>query len=524
MKQRIHAAAEPFEPAFTPARWQLRLSKACLVIFMAAFGSIFLAAALRGKLDVSPLRLGFAAGLAAAFFCLARFVFPTLCRLSARVWAGIFWGGLALLLCLQLASGFLLLNDHTTAPFDTEAVYRTAVQLAGGQIPAEYNDYFVCAESNLLCMFFLYWVYRLAFLLGFTLGPALGMVLNTALLWLAALFTCKTAAALWGRAGGAAALLLCFLFLPLYIFTPFLYTDTMAAPLVAATLYGFTRLRQHWAALGIKGRIAHCAGVSALAALAFLMKGNGAVLFPALGLWCLFCLPLKGRGKRILCLLLAAALAATLVIGGFKLYSRNSGLLDFSGYDTLHMPLTHWIMMGLEHDGAYNNESFAYSGSFATAAERRPAILARIGTNLQALFKNPVALVWLMLTKADTDWLDGLYTAPQTAQLNPVRTTALSEWFTANGRHAGLVNDFGQAFYWLLWIGAFWAAAGALRRRGHPGGAPLLLVLCLLGNLGFLCLWEANARYTFCFFSCLMLLAAGCLAHISNQAAQDAAS
>lgn len=510
--------AGPFAPAGAPARWQRALASACLVIFLAAFGSIFAVAALRGRLGVSANSAALFVLLAGGFFCLARFGLPRLSSLSPRAWAAVFWGGLGLLLALQLGSGFLLLNDHTTAPFDTEAVYRTATQLAAGQVPAEYNDYFVSCESNTLCMFVLYWLYRLVFLLGGALSPVWGMLLNTALLWLAALFTCKAALLLWGRAGGGAALALCLLFLPLYIFTPFLYTDPMAAPLVAASLYCFVRLRRRWAFLSPKGRLVRAAGLGALLGLAFLMKGNALVLVPALGLWCLFSLPLKGRGRQALGLVLAVALAAGLVIGGFKAYVRGCGLIDFSGYDALHMPLTHWIMMGLEHDGAYNSENFVYSGSYPTVAEKKAAIAARIGTNLQALAKNPVALAWLMYTKAGTDWADGLYGSPGAAAFAPVRATWLSEWFTSTGAYAGVTGSFGQAFHWLLWLCGFGLVLRALRQK-KPGGFALAAALCLLGNLAFLSLWEANARYAFCFFSCLVLLAAGFLS--GGRAGQD---
>ena len=60
------------------------------------------------------------------------------------------------------------------------------------------------------------------------------------------------------------------------------------------------------------------AGLGALLGLAFLMKGNALVLVPALGRWCLFSLPLKGHGRQALGLVLAVALAAGLVVGGFK--------------------------------------------------------------------------------------------------------------------------------------------------------------------------------------------------------------
>lgn len=71
----------------------------------------------------------FCALLAAGVLVLRRFL-PLVDRLAPGRWRALFGGGLALLFALQLGSGFLLLQDLTISPFDTEAVLRTATELA----------------------------------------------------------------------------------------------------------------------------------------------------------------------------------------------------------------------------------------------------------------------------------------------------------------------------------------------------------------------------------------------------------
>ena len=498
------------------ARWQILLRRAALLVFLACFGSIFLVTGLRGNLSVSPLRLVLLAALGAGAFWLCRKGLPLLDGLSARRWDLLFYGGLALLLALQLGSGFLLVQDLTTSPFDTEAVLRTATELAQGIVPAQYNDYFSSVDTNVFCMFVLYWLYRPVYLLTGSTGPEWAMALNTLFLFFAAFAICRTALGLWGRRGGGAALILCFLFLPFYIFTSFVYTDTMAAGLVAGGLWAFTALVRHWPDLKKAGRLAGCAGLGALLAAAFLMKGNALLLYPAMGAYLLLTLDLPGlvrrRWRSALASLLLAALGSAAVLTGFNAYKQNCGLLDFSLYESMHTPITHWIMMGLEHDGAFSNESFAYTAQFPTIEEKKAGNLARIRTNLQHLFGDPQSLAWLVFTKADTDWMDGLFSAPQTTGLAPLRHTWLHEWFSVDGAHASLTADFGQAFYWLVWAGAFLAAVKSLRRRWPGENALLLCCLCLLANLAFLTLWEANSRYPFCYCCCMLLPLAGLLA------------
>ena len=216
------------------------LARIAAGLFCLSFAGVFLAGLLRGKL---------APGSWWAWALLAALVLLWVwrgCRLAGRctgrTFRLLFWGMAALLLVLILAAGSMLLNDHTVSPFDTEAVYRTALDLALGRIPAEYNDYFVTCENNLFCTLLLAAVYRVVYLAGGPLVPAWGMGLNAVCLWLAALFTALGAKRVWGRAAGLLALLASFFFLPYYIFTPFLYTDPMGAPFVAGAILLAVRL------------------------------------------------------------------------------------------------------------------------------------------------------------------------------------------------------------------------------------------------------------------------------------------
>lgn len=495
---------------------QVWLRRAVWLLLLGSFGCIFLVIALRGHWSLGSRKLLFCALLAAGVFLLRRFL-PLVDRLTPGRWRAVFGGGLVLLFALQLGSGFLLLQDLTTSPFDTEAVLRTATELAQGTVPALYNDYFASVDTNVLCMFVLYWMYRPVYLLTGSTGPAWAMGLNTLFLFVAAVCVCGTAGHLWGRRGKAAALILCLLFLPYYAFTSFVYTDTMAAPLVVGSLWGFLALEGRWNRLSLRTRLLSCIGLGFLVGTAFLMKGNALLLYPAFvvylalrpGFWA----ALRRCWRSALATVLLFCMGSVAVVFGFNAYKWNCGLLDLSLYESMHTPITHWIMMGLENDGAFSNDSYAYTGRFSTIEEKKAANLARIQTNLKHLLSSPQSLAWLFFTKAETDWGDGLYTAPQTVNLAPVQRTWLHEWLSVDGIHSDVTADFGQAFYWMLWAGAFIAAIRGIRNRRQPGESGLFLcAICLLGNLSFLTLWEANARYPFCYSCCLLLFGVSLLA------------
>lgn len=495
----------------------LRLQTILLSLFVCGFGSVFVVTALRGHLDINPMRIILLLALCVFFFLLQQRVFPHLDKLSRHSWNLLFYGGLTLLFVLQVCSGFLLLQDLTTSPFDTEAVLRTSTQLAQGIIPAEYNDYFSCMDSNVFCMFVFYWLYRPVYLITGSTAPHWAMLLNTVFLFVAAFAVCHTAKTLWGRRGGLSALVVCLFFLPYYIFTSFVYTDTLAAPFVACSIWVFTLLCKHWSAMKTAPRVLSVFGLGALVGFGFLAKGNVMLLYPAFGLYLLVRYNVvqlfRAHWKTVLCTLAAFLLGSGIAVNGFNVYKQTCGLLNYELYESVHIPVSHWIMMGLEHNGAFHQESFQYTAQYPTIAEKKEAIAARIQSNLTHLLQSPKSLVWLMYTKAETNWMHGLFTAPVMANFSPVQRTWLSEWFVSDGAHLDITENFGQAFYWLIWGAAFWAAVRSIRQptwRGAP--LTLLCAICLLGNLAFLSLWESNSRYAFCYSCCMLLPLCGILA------------
>lgn len=512
----------PLSLPLAPSKPQSILQKIVLLIFLAGFGSIFVVTGIRGHLNIGLRRIIFFALFCAAAYALHRWVLPKLDGLSTAKWNSLFYGGLALLFIFQICSGFLLLQDLTTSPFDTEAVLRTATQLAQGIVPAEYNDYFSTMDSNVFCMFVLYWMYRPVYLLTGSTGPEWAMLLNTLFLFIAAFAVCHTAKNLWGRKGGGAALVLCLCFLPYYIFTAFVYTDTLAAPFVACSIWGFTALRGRWNSLGRTVRFLAVAGLGILVGAGFLAKGNVGLLYPAFGIYLLLTcnLPqlLRLHWKTAIATLLIFLVAGGAVTSGFNAYKRNCGLLNYQLYDALHVPTEHWLMMGLEGNGAFSQASYQYTGQYPSIAEKKAAIRVRLASNVHHLLTSPKSLAWLMYTKAETNWMFGLFTAPQMVNFSPVRDTWLAQWFHNDGKYADITDDFGQAFYWMIWAGAFLAAIQTLRKPDWKGGhLTLLCVLCLLGNLAFLSLWESNSRYAFCYSCCMLLPICGVLANDSSR-------
>ncbi len=479
----------------------------CRLCFL-LFGASLLLLVLRGSFPLLSVVCAVATFWAVARY-LPRFAAP-IAALSPSAFRRLYYGGLLLLFALQIAAGFALCNDAAQCTFDSSAVLQMAKDLAAGHIPAAANDYFVTYSTNTLCMFVQYWLLCLTTPLGLPAAQSV-MLLNALALFGAVFYTVRIARLLWGRCGALTAELCCLLFLPFFIFVPFVYTDTMSAPFVAAVLFYYLRLRRQWKMLSRCGRALNFAVMTLLLPVGCLMKGNAYLLCPALALHFLLTADPRMRLREKATLFAASLFSTAAVIKLFDFFQKTCGLIDFSHYDNYHLPFSMWIMMGLENNGGFALESYQYMYTFPTLAQKSAAALDRIAYSLHRLAASPAALAWLTATKLQTVWGDGLYNASAYATLAPLYHTAASEWLLTGGQFFPLVNGFGQCFYLLLWLGALTTAVSLLRGRmeDNAGSPALLFQVCLLGNLFFFLFWEANERYTFNFSCCLILLFVG---------------
>ena len=126
---------------------QVWLRRAVWLLLLGSFGCIFLVIALRGHGSLGPRRMLFCALLAAGFGAAA--LFATGRQARPRPMASVVCRRVVLLFALQLGSGFLLLQDLTTSPFDTEAVLRTATELARRGTPTRFVQRLLCQRGRI---------------------------------------------------------------------------------------------------------------------------------------------------------------------------------------------------------------------------------------------------------------------------------------------------------------------------------------------------------------------------------------
>ena len=321
--------------------------------------------------------LALAAALAAIFFWAARHL-AALQRPRALEWP--LRAGYALFFVLLCVFGLLALpSPHS----DLAAVYGSVPDVLDDFVlNGAYADYFIYYYNNLFLLLLLSGLYGLAGLFGleFTGNASMGLavVFSAAVLACTVMLLCKLAAQAAGHGGRrveALALLVCALCLPFYFYAPVFYTDAFAMFFLVAEAWLLFRFSQG-------GGLPAAAACGAVAGLGVLMKGTLAVPVVALAISICFMGGLAVKKRLAGLAVLLGALALCTAVPAWLV--MHSGLVDFSRYDALGLPVETWMCMSVHGGGAYCQDCVDYARSFATMAARTEAMRARLAALYQS--------------------------------------------------------------------------------------------------------------------------------------------
>ena len=353
----------------------LCLQKALWICFLCLMAGLLVCAALAMQDILFVLAL--AAALAAIFFWAARHL-AALQRPRALEWP--LRAGYALFFVLLCVFGLLALpSPHS----DLAAVYGSVPDVLDDFVlNGAYADYFIYYYNNLFLLLLLSGLYGLAGLFGLEFAGnasmGLAVVFSAAVLACTVMLLCKLAAQASGHGGRrveALALLVCALCLPFYFYAPVFYTDAFAMFFLVAEAWLLFRFSQG-------GGLPAAAACGAVAGLGVLMKGTLAVPVVALAISICFMGGLAVKKRLAGLAVLLGALALCMAVPAWLV--MLSGLVDFSRYDALGLPVETWMCMSVHGGGAYCQDCVDYARSFATMAARTEAMRARLAALYQS--------------------------------------------------------------------------------------------------------------------------------------------
>ena len=399
-----------------------------------------------------------------------------------------------LLFAGQLSLGYWL---AVATAWDTEAVYRGAVNLALQGNLGNYRDYFHIFPHNLGATSLLGLLFSTGAALGMEDLYWLGTIYNVVSLTLGSLLVYGICRELKDVKHGLLALWLLTTCIPLQFYTQVFYTDTLSLPFVAALYYFYLRLLKQEV---FYKRLLLGIFLGLLCAMGALIKFSVAIVAVAI----LADLVIRGQLWRQRYNLVAALLIFFILLKSFTAY-RDNHLLDERYSDLKRVPHLHWVMMGLKGNGAYNGEDYGYTHSYPTYEQRVDANLARIKERLADFgFRGYLEFLG---RKQQLNFGSGIYGVHEMIDDNPQRRNALHEFALDGGRYFDYYKVLAHGHHVLIFLLIIWGLWYDAVTRNKQAATIFAARTAVVGIYLFLLLWEANSRYIINFIPVFVICA-----------------
>ncbi len=301
-------------------------------------------------------------------------------------------------------------------------------------------------------------------------------------------------------------LLLAAVYLPIYFQSSISYTDTWSAWAPACLLlYGTRALKTE----DNKKRIFYSALTGLLAGIAMQIKTTALIVLVALAIQRI----VKGVKKKDLCV--AVILLAVIMVTNtaFDKWSYSTVLEEYR--DGESMPLTHWVMMGLQGDGSYSGYD-EWEITCSVPPEERVALNMKvIKERLEEM--GPTGYLKLLYTKTCRTFGSGnadlRYSFLYAENIQP--EGILYNLVLENGSLYSLSNNISHAVYLFINLVAV-IGCGIMLIKKHKDIFRFAPQISLIGFWIFMMLWESNHRQLINQWSLFLMVGAIGIGHIYN--------
>lgn len=313
-------------------------------------------------------------------------------------------------------------------------------------------------------------------------------------------------------------LFICCLNAPLLFYGTFLYSEI---PSFFAFTYGLKNIMS-FLKEGASPKIRHWVGALAGISLAVLLRKNSLILVIAV-LIVLFFEGLRRKSRSLALLgILMLALSLGILPCTIKLYELRAGRQLKSG-----VPSASYFAMGMQESsraaGWYNGFNFNTYEETGMDREMTVALSKQaISRRLDYFSAHPAYAACFYHEKFLSQWADGTYACRQaTLATYGGRHKVFQELY--EGKYAGAFIACCNAFQLILFLGGLIFAGKRLffkkKMTQNEESLTLPVYLLLIGAFGgmlFHMLWEANSRYAFLYFLCLLPYCAEGLSTLSS--------
>ena len=371
--------------------------------------------------------------------------------------------------------------------WDFQIVARCAIDWRNGirELPA----YFSMWGNNTPLLWIQAAFFKLMNTVGVTDYMSRLVILNCVLITLSVLFTFLSADLLFKGPAALTAALIAMVYPGLFLYGAIAYTDTFSLFFVSLALLFYTKARDsyeknksdtHWLVLFTAAVI--CGAVIKITVLILLIACSIDYIFTR-------------SKKRIAHVLLGiAGVALTFILTDI---AKRPARMERRP----EIPFTHWIMMGLEGDGGYNDDD--YQLVLSVPRERRARFTRQeIMRRIEA--KGLDGMAEHLKRKLGYIMSDGACYAPSKLDRGALRPHFIHEFIVETGRFSKVLYVFSDRLQLAL---IFFEALGTVREIRKQGRFSYIR-LARTGIILFLLIWEARSRYLVNFLP-LFFLSAG---------------
>ncbi len=398
------------------------------------------------------------------------------------------------LIFLQAVAIHYLSVKYYVETWDMGVVYNAAeYYVTNGSFDMGKYDYFLWFPNNspLYNMFVL--LFKIFSLLGIT-NTALALnIFNSVLLVISAWFVEKTVQVFIGKEYTGTGFMFCVALCPFSLYAVLAYTDTFSMVFLSAALYFYAR--------AIKDKGNYFVNLTAFAlCTAYGSSLKVSVLILAVAAVIDIVLKHNGLRRTLVSLLLVAAVS----FGGFAVFKtahENSPFLPDYDYDYT-IPYTHWVMMGLNGLGGYNDDDYQnITLQYPDKETRQQANIEEIIHRIEE--KGAAGMVDHLKNKLSFIYSEGTFGACYKLDRAVVRPNGLHEYIIYLGSRFSLLGNYSLALFMMMLVFITFAVFMGIKNKDTSAVMP---AISLVGVTIFLLMWEARARYILNFLPIFILM------------------
>ncbi len=412
----------------------------------------------------------------------------------------------------KILTGFFLLLFFTQMFFffqmasyptrDLENVFRSAFYYAiQGEVDPLNIDYLYKYPNNVTWVVVFQFLFRIARKFGadaYMTYIIIASVVNGLAIATAYLFTYLSAKKLMGVAAGFFSMVMLYTCLPLQFNISFFYTDTLTMMFIPLVFYFYlwfkdNTVRKMWLPLIIFGLVT---------AFGIHMKYTVVIVLIAVAID----MVLKMDFRKLVAIAVSVGVGYMLwycIIFGFT----YSNILDKELSQQSRTPFSSYIMMGLNGDGAFNEQDRVYAWSFETQQEKKENINRQIILRLKE--HTVVTFLQHLNQKGVRSFGSGNMEYNYTISNSPVKQTFLVDCVSPGTEEFVVMGHVVQGWHVMLFLLVIASAVISMVKKNYAVFVPLLAIL---GLYLFLLISEASQRYL-TNYMCAYVLCAGWRMH-----------